>query len=568
MTFRGLTTIRDAGSAWQLLTTGFFVALTLHASSAWPQTEWLQDSSQDQNSQNFYAPDQSPSRCETPVEAAAGSVAAHCASCPTAGEARELKGAEAAPIEKRVRAIDRALLANDLRSIAPMLGGEDTGNESEIEAGYRSALENVTFLSRESRILKIIRIGDTDATYITVDATLRPRGGKAGELVFERRQRSAQVLFFRWDIAGRKPDALPVLARMECLDEDAAVLVTAAKGRIGCAPCSWNLERPNGWFLVPRVAGEGAAFDSISFIHPNLKISIDFDCYTNPSVECPLMLAERDHGILLKMLGVNADAVKILKKQAQMEGSAIRADFIADYPDCKDPRRFMRIHRCNRMVSPFLFNFVVRGEASEIASHNFEIRPILESLHINRDDFSDSDRIERVSKTHMVGARLSDTAIVDEELGISIEGPEKFVSTTQPGVGRFCIRYHSPANELVSMTIFTWEGEARCFGEREVQRFFESRRDSLPSAEYKNWRILRSEVSDHRNGVDVAFEIESEWTSGLGPAKDRVMRELFVAIPLGRFLCGFVARAPRDEFDTWKETFTKSAASLRHTTKK
>ncbi|MBI3817595.1 MAG: hypothetical protein HY286_02805 [Planctomycetes bacterium] len=499
--------------------------------------------------------------CTPPISAYS---AAHCASCPSGGEPVEIKGAALAPVEQRIREMDRAFVSNNLTKILAVLGPEDTPAKRDLECLTKMRLENATFLSRESKIIKAIRIGGTDAVYVSTETAMRPRTTKPGELIFDRRQRSANVLFFSWDVKNPSGNAAPLLSRMERFDEDAAVLLNNFHGRIGCAPCGWNIAKPSGWFLVPRVAGEGAAFDSLSFIHPNLKISMDFDCYTNPTVTCPLEQAVRDHDVLVKFLNIKDNSVKIIKKQAQMDGDAVRADFIADYPDCKDPKLSTRVHRCYRLSSPFLFNFVVRGDARELAAHNFEIQPVLESLHINKSDFANGADIERVSKTHMTGGCVNASCFRDEELGVYMDPPEGWHSQTLPGVGRFCVRYLSPADENISLTFFAWEGESRCYGEQDVQRFFENRRAMMCSKEYEDWKVLRSEVIDHQNTVDVSFEIESQWTSGAESSKKLPMQELVVAIPAGKFLCGFVARAPKSEFNRLRDIFGRSVASFRH----
>lgn len=551
--------LHKSGILRRILTIGFFIASVEFAFD-------LKDS-YDVKNPDVKNPDQGQARAEGPPETSIPFYTERCASCPSGDEAKEITGAALAAMEKRVREFDAAFTNNNIQSFLSLLGSGEGPGRRQLECELRESLQNAIYLSRESKIIKAIRIGDSDAAYVTTEMTLRPRSDKPAEFTFDRRQHVAQVLFFSWN-SNRNKNTAPVLARVERFDEDAAVLLNSFRGRIGCAPCNWNIERPAGWFLIPRVAGEGASFDSISFVHSNLNISIDFDCYTNPTVQCPLSQAERDHDMLLQIMGMKPAAATLIKKNAVMEGAALRADVIADYPDCIDPKVTTRIYRCYRLVAPFLFNFVVRGDARELAAHQYEIGPLLESLHINKDDFADPDRIERVSKTHMTVAKISATKLIDEDLGLALTPPEGWPSTTQPGVGRFCIRYHSPADENVSLAVFTWDGDVRCFGEQEIQHFFEKRRASMPAKEYNNWKISRAEVSEHQNGVDVSFEIESEWVSGAAATKDRPMRELFVAIPLGRYLCCFVARAPKDDFDKYKETFTKTTGSLRHALKK
>ncbi|MFN0205774.1 MAG: hypothetical protein ACKVS6_05615 [Planctomycetota bacterium] len=494
-----------------------------------------------------------------------GLVEPACANCPSGCEQEEITGASLATLQKRIDEIDRAFVANDFQLFSRVLGGGDSAQRRQLECHFKTGIENVICLSRQTTILKAIRLCNTDAVYTKIETVQRPKVAKSEDWLFDRKQSQSLVLFFSWSSKSKNNNSAPVLARMERFDLDAAeILDIGQTAPIGCKPCGWSMERPKGWFLVPRVAGEGAALDALSFIHPTLKISIDFDSFANANILCPLMMAERDHDILALMLRSKPESVKILKKTALMEGNLVRADLIADFAGAEKSSETLRLHRCYRSNRPFLYSLVARGEAREMAGHTLEIHSVFDSIRFVNDKDRPSGAAPDFGEVHAGAARSERGHLLDQTLGVIMDPPAGWIATEQPGVGRFCIKF-APANDKnITLTAFAWDGDARCYGEQEVARFFENRRSQMPKKEYINWSVLRREVIDHPNGVDVCFEVESQWQSGAEATKDQTIRELFVAIPTGRYLCGFVARAPAGQFEQYKETFLASIQSFRH----
>jgi hypothetical protein len=490
---------------------------------------------------------------------------ARCASCPSGCVQQEITGAALDVLAKRVREIDRAFEANDYNLLVRVLGDSDGAARRQLECQFQTAFENLTYLSRKSTILKAVRLCNTDAVYTRIESLMRPRGSKGSDWAFDRRQVSSIALFFSWASQEKERLASPVLARMERFDASAIEWLDVQKSDVmSCPPCGWSLPKPKNWFIVPRVAAEGGSFDSISFIHPALRISIDFDSYANANILCPLAMAERDHEVLERMLHAKPESVKILKKSAVNEGDVIRADLVADIAGAGKKKETLRFHRCYRSIPPFLFSFVARGEPSEMAGHRVEVNAIVDGLRFEHAYVASPDAISSVARVHMGAARSEGGEFLDEQLGLAITPPADWAATEQPGAGRFCVRYSPAGDKSVTLTILAWSGQARCYGEQEISQFFENRKAQLPPSEYINFRMLRREMTDHRNGVDVCFVVESQWQSGAAGTSGESMRERFVAIPIGRFLCGIVARAPVSRFDSVEGVFNKAIDSFRH----
>lgn len=498
-----------------------------------------------------------------------------CKYCLPPGDIREFTKSELASAQKRIAEIDTAFVQNDLSGLIKFLGPPGGSMRTQLESQMRELVDAQQFLSRSTRILKAWRGAGSDAVYTVVESVVRPRTGKSNKtgpqnlVKFDRRQRTAQIYFFTYepDTSGRV-GVSPILARVERFDAAATAVLDGLNTQISCDVCKWSFTRPEGWFPVPRAAGEGVSMDSFSLIHPNLKISIDFDSYANPTVVCPLNIAERDHEVLTNICGLAPEKVKVVHRNAVMEGPVVRADLVIDYSDQPRGGPATRVHRCYRLLAPYLYNFIVRGDADEVSRHQHEIRPILDSLKVDAESASDTARIAWTSKTHLKSARVSPGRFVDDCLGISIDPPSGWNPTVQPARGRFFVKYTPPsAGDGTSISIFAWEGESRCFGEQDVVRFVENRRTQLPGKEYINWVSKRFEITDHPNTVDVTFEVESTWTSGALQSTGVDMQELFVAIPAGRYLVGFIARAPRSTFEQHRDIFTDVIESYRHTTR-
>jgi hypothetical protein len=340
---------------------------------------------------------------------------------------------------------------------------------------------------------------------------------------------------------------------------------------------------------VPREAGACAAFDSVSFLHPSLDVSIDFDCYASSCQESPRQAAERDQELLNQLLGVKLTEPAFVRREDPDGGAERRADLTFDVVH-EGVARTTRFLRSYRLSPPFLFTFVARAESRAFLRYADEAMSIVDSLAVD-DGGPRADRAGRIAKSHMAQGRVDGEFVKDDGLGIAVKGPCGWSPSPQPGVGRFCVRFSPPAGDApledvkiegppkegetltpagprpeTSWTIFAWEDALSPFGEGEVVRFFEGRRASMLDCEYQEWSVLRRESSDHPNGVDIVYEVESRWRqqSCTAPGEPIEMREVFSAVPVGRFLLCAVARAPKDEFERRRREFERALGTLTH----
>lgn len=472
---------------------------------------------------------------------------------------QEVHGAALEALRQRILEIDRAFSSNDRARLAAVLADDAPGPRRTLERELRRALEGASILTQRTEIVRAVRIGETSAVYALVTTLLRPKPATGFSWGFDRQASHGLVLFFR---AGSKGG--PALARLEHWDE--TQVFWALGGAIRCEACGWSLPRPTGWFVVPRGRRQGTSFDSVSFVHPDVRVSVDFDCYANPKAERSLAIAERDQEVLNQMVGARGSAVAVVSRGETQDSTGERAALVVDVAGLAG-REAMRFERDYRSAHPFLFAFVARGERSALEALGEGPRALASSLELVRSDLSPDERLERVARAHMEGTSLEGVSFTDKKLGISIDGPEGWAARLQPGVGRFCVRFtppgEDPATTSTSCTAFAWEGESSSFGESEIVRFFENRRASQCDSEYREFESLRRDTREHCNGVDVTYRVESAWVHA-APSGPLPMRELFVAIPLGRHLLAFVARAPREDFEGRLAQFERAIGSLRH----
>jgi hypothetical protein len=484
---------------------------------------------------------------------------------PLPPELSEIQGADLEVLRERIAEIDRAFTSNDPERLKGVLANDASGARRALECEFKHAVGNANVLSQRTEIKKALRIDTTDAVYAAVTTSLRPKPSKDVTFSFDRSVTRGMVLFFRPGPKGL------VLGRVEAWDVEQTQWLTTPE--VTCAACGWRFKRPTGWFVVPRDEHGGSSFDTVSFVHPGLRVSIDFDCYSNPSQQSPMVMAERDQEVLNQIMGFKGPSVSIVgRREVSDEKGEKRAELAVEVGGVGSEKRKLRFERVYRFIPPFMYAFVVRSDAEDVDASSTSPRAIIESLEMTLAHLGPSERLDLVAKAHMCQSRLLGGQFVDEKLGITFDGPAGWNVAPQPGVGRFCVRFTPPSDPTgnESSTAFTalaWEGEARCYGETEIARFFENRRASMWEAEYRDWKVLRREAFDHPNGVDVAYRMESQWRRGeaCGAARAGIaMRELYVVIPSGRYLLQFVARAPSEEFENRRAEFDQAIASLRH----
>lgn len=499
------------------------------------------------------------SGCGSPAPLASNTLPA-----PLAG-VTQVQGADLEALRAAIREIDLAFASNSLDKLRGVLATAAEAPKRGLERELRWLLDKAKVLSQESEIHRAQRIAGVDAVYTTVLTKLRPTSTRDMPWTFDRREDRGWVYFFRPGESG------PVLARIESWNERNRAWI--ASDAITCAACPWRIPRPTGWFVVPREAGACAAFDSVSFVHGTLELSVDFDCYAGPCQESPAVSAQRDQELLNQAFGVKDPVVCLERREFDSHGIR-RADLTFETVRSGRARGPSRILRSYRRAEPFLFTFVARGEAAAFERARADVNRVVDSLEIERIEGPGCDRIERIAHAHMSPGRVEGEHVRDEGLGLSVKAPYGWIGMPQPGVGRFCVRFTPPVQGDSprpvspgerSWTIFAWEDEVSPYGEAEVVRFFEGRRGSMLASQYENWQVRRRESSAHSNGIDLVFEVESTWRHRGEPSLDESveMREVFAAVPCGRFLLCVVARAPSAEFESYRAAFDGALSSLR-----
>ncbi len=491
----------------------------------------------------------------------AGSSLARAAHAPTprAGEPalRGLEASDLPPLREAVARLDAALVSGGAAALSELLVAEPTAAREAFRRMREMIGSKWIVVDRRSEILAAERIGATDAVYVRSMERRRPRETERRASAFDERLDEGSVLFFRRTSTG------PRLGRVERFEPRAARVLAAVE--VGCPPCAWSFPRPEGWFLVPRTAAEGGSFDAISCVHPDLEVSIDFDAQAMPEPWAPADASVGDELSLADSLGVPRSALLHVSESQREEpgplpGTSVRrAERIADYPLGATQASAIRYFRIYRSVGPFLFTHVTHGLAGAVAGLEPQARAIADSLRIRERAFGGAEHVARVAAAHERGSGVeAGDAFACGQLGIAFDPPAGWRATRQPGLGRFCVRYESESDPGATLTVLTREGDAAAYGESAIEAFFAARIASLAPPMQSSWKETGRVRFDHGNGVDVAFQVDSRWTEG-----SSARRERFVAVPLGKVLLCFVARAPEGTFDQQAPVFDAVVASLR-----
>lgn len=457
-----------------------------------------------------------------------------------------------ADILAKITDLDRALVADDRKALLALSAGAPCNDSLCWLRRAEALLEWFDVTEQRTEPHHVATIGDATAVYVKVYQSRRCRGGKnsAEETAVEPR-----VLMFRRTQQGL------VLVRVESWSGGHLKWISGE--RIACSPCGWQMKRPEGWFVVPHTAAAGGAFDSVSFVHSDLSVSLDVDCLVVPKTESPLETATRDEEMAASAEGAShAAAVKQIRREESVEkltGASVdglRATLISDVATQEGgSARHWRVYRA---FPPFLFVQVAHGPSKDVAQLEPQIQLLLDSLALDGRIVGSRDQALKVASAHMRDSEVGNGELRCKSQKFAVNVPEGWHALPRPGVGRFCWTFQHPDHADVSITIVARETEGADWTEPDVRSFLDARRESIAAWAKAEPKVLRDTRRKHEKSGELLYEVESEWKEG-GTAG--VVRERIHLIPVGSMLLCIVIRAPQAKFSAHVETLERIVAS-------
>lgn len=457
-----------------------------------------------------------------------------------------------ADILAKIAELDRALVDDDRKALLALSAGAPCNDSLCWLRRAEALLEWFDVTEQRTEPHHVASIGDATAVYVKVYQSRRCRSGKSPG---EETAVEPRVLMFRRTQQGL------VLVRVESWSGGHLKWLSGEK--IACPPCGWQMKRPEGWFVVPHTAAAGGAFDSVSFVHSDLSVSLDVDCLVVPKLDSPLETATRDEEMAASAENSSmARTVKPIRREQAVEklpGASVdglRATLISDVPTQEGgSARHWRVYRA---FPPFLFVQVAHGPTKDVAQLEPQIQILLDSLALDGRIVGSRDQALKVASAHMRDAEIGNGELRCKSQKFAVKVPEGWQTLPRPGVGRFCWTFQHPDHADVSITIVARETEGADWTDPDIRSFLDARRESIAAWAKVDPKVLRDEKRKHEKSGELLYEVESEWNEG-GSAG--VVRERIDLIPVGPMLLCIVIRAPQAKFSAHVEALEQIVAS-------